>query len=64
MIDIAQSRPGVDVAGVLETGQDYLESVAEEVFDSIKRYARENPGSALLIALGIGFVMGWRLKPW
>ena len=27
-------------------------------------YARENPGHAALICMGIGFVLGWKLKPW
>lgn len=27
-------------------------------------YARENPGAAALWCLGIGFVLGWKLKPW
>ena len=27
-------------------------------------YARENPASAALWCFGVGFVLGWRLKPW
>jgi hypothetical protein len=27
-------------------------------------FARENPASAALWCFGIGFVLGWRLKPW
>ncbi len=27
-------------------------------------YARANPGTAALWCLGIGFVLGWKLKPW
>ncbi len=27
-------------------------------------YARENPGYAALACLGMGFVLGWKLKPW
>ncbi len=27
-------------------------------------YARENPGTVALWCLGIGFVLGWKLKPW
>jgi hypothetical protein len=29
-----------------------------------KKYAAENPASAALWCLGIGFVLGWKLKPW
>jgi hypothetical protein len=39
-------------------------SVGEELLGPVKRFAREKPTSALLWALGIGFVLGWRLKPW
>jgi ElaB/YqjD/DUF883 family membrane-anchored ribosome-binding protein len=44
----AQSTP--------EATQDMMEAVTE--------YARENPGYAALICLGVGFVLGWKLKPW
>ncbi|HXT57390.1 MAG TPA: hypothetical protein VN699_02095 [Pirellulales bacterium] len=27
-------------------------------------FAQENPASAALWCFGIGFVLGWRLKPW
>lgn len=27
-------------------------------------YARQNPGSAALMCLGVGFILGWKLKPW
>lgn len=27
-------------------------------------YAQENPAAAALWCFGIGFVLGWRLKPW
>ena len=27
-------------------------------------YIRENPETAALWCLGIGFVLGWKLKPW
>jgi len=45
-----------------KTGQ--IEAVAEDLICSVKRYTREQPATALLVALGIGFVLGWRLKPW
>lgn len=40
------------------------ESVANDAVDWLKDYARENPTSFGLWALGIGFVLGWKLKPW
>lgn len=41
-----------------------LEHMANDVVDRVTHYARENPVSFGLWALGIGFVLGWKLKPW
>lgn len=30
----------------------------------LRDYARENPEHMALWCLGIGFMLGWRLKPW
>jgi len=30
----------------------------------LSEYAKENPTAAALWCLGIGFVLGWKLKPW
>ncbi len=35
-----------------------------ELIDHLKSYARERPDVAALWCLGIGFVLGWKLKPW
>lgn len=37
---------------------------AEDVLNYLKTYAREKPEAAALWCLGIGFVLGWKLKPW
>ena len=29
-----------------------------------RRYAREKPAVVALCCVGIGFVLGWKLKPW
>lgn len=41
-----------------------LEDVANDAIDRMKCYAREHPTSFALWTFGIGFVLGWRLKPW
>jgi hypothetical protein len=41
-----------------------LETTTRDLLDSLERYAREKPASAALWALGIGFCLGWKLKPW
>ena len=38
--------------------------VARDVVDYLKEYAREKPEVAALWCLGIGFILGWKLKPW
>jgi len=45
-----------------ERGQ--VETMTDHLLDSVTHYARENPTSAMLWALGVGFVLGWKLKPW
>ena len=65
MIDMARSEFPADMYRAAQGagGRGQVEAMAENAFDSLKHYARENPGSALLWALGIGFVLGWKLKP-
>ena len=41
-----------------------VECVAHDMLDHLKDYARAHPGAFGLWALGIGFVLGWKLKPW
>jgi hypothetical protein len=44
------------LADEIELGRDML--------DYLREYAREKPEVAALWCLGIGFVLGWKLKPW
>jgi hypothetical protein len=41
-----------------------LETTGRDLLESLEKYAREKPASAALWALGIGFILGWKLKPW
>lgn len=50
-------RRGIHVQGEsMQPVDDFVHYLTE--------YARNNPGSAALWCLGIGFVLGWKLKPW
>ena len=40
----------------MRPGQDFVQY--------LKEYAREKPEVAALWCLGVGFVLGWKLKPW
>ena len=41
-----------------------LRKPAEDMLQYLKDYAREKPDVAALWCFGIGFVLGWKLKPW
>jgi len=43
-----------------EEGMD----AARDMVEYLKEYAREKPEVAALWCLGIGFILGWKLKPW
>ncbi|REK18802.1 MAG: hypothetical protein DWQ37_03065 [Planctomycetota bacterium] len=36
----------------------------DDIVDYLRTYARQKPETAALVCIGIGFVLGWRLKPW
>lgn len=36
----------------------------ESLVQSLREYAAHNPEAAALWCLGVGFVLGWKLKPW
>lgn len=39
------------------------EQVARDLLDHLTQYAQEHPGRAALFCLGLGFYLGWKLKP-
>jgi len=36
----------------------------DDLVDYFRDYARQRPDVVALWAFGIGFLLGWRLKPW
>lgn len=38
--------------------------VLHDLGEYLKVYVREKPGTAALVCLGVGFVLGWRLRQW
>jgi len=36
----------------------------EDMLSQFREFAREKPDVAMLWCFGIGFVLGWKLKPW
>jgi hypothetical protein len=37
---------------------------SQDLVTYLKEYARQKPEVAALWCFGIGFVLGWKLKPW
>lgn len=40
------------------------ECAPQNLVEHLTQFCRENPGTAAAWCFGIGFVLGWRLKPW
>jgi len=65
MIDSLRTDYPADMTRAAEfPGMGTLETMANDAVDHLKDYARDHPTSFALWALGIGFVLGWKLKPW
>lgn len=39
-------------------------TATQAAYECFRAYARERPGVVALWCLGLGFVLGWKLKPW
>jgi hypothetical protein len=57
-----KSRSGRAKPSQVERMTDEVKHMGGELVDYASRYARRNPTNAALWALGIGFVLGWKLK--
>ena len=67
MIDVSRGNWPTDMRRAADTGHEgggAIEATAERVVDSVRRFVHEKPEQAALWALGVGFVLGWKLKPW
>ena len=65
MIDTMRSNYPADMLREAEfPGSGNLEHLTHDAIDRLTAYARENPMTFGLCALGVGFVLGWKLKPW
>lgn len=36
----------------------------DDMMQYLRAYTRERPETVALVCFGLGFVLGWRLKPW
>lgn len=54
------------------SGEQFLSTAREasslapthDAVEYLKEYARQRPEVAALWCFGIGFILGWKLKPW
>ena len=53
-------------AGGMEHAMEQMDfrHVADSALSSFREYAKAQPETVALWCLGIGFVLGWKLKPW
>lgn len=58
-----QTYPGTLNAQVTHRPGEKLRPCSDLV-DYFRQYAREKPTVVALWCVGIGFVLGWKLKPW
>jgi hypothetical protein len=69
MASTANRRYGVsqqrgNLKNSMDTATSKTGEVAQDVMQYVRDFVREKPETAALWCLGIGFVLGWKLKPW
>jgi hypothetical protein len=47
-----------------EAGQDYELRPVEDFMTYLRQYTRERPEVVALTCFAVGFILGWKLKPW
>jgi hypothetical protein len=65
MIDTLRTEYPADMTRAADfPAMGTMENMARDAIDRMKTYARNEPTSFALWCFGIGFVLGWKLKPW
>jgi hypothetical protein len=59
-----ESRPSASEEHLRYELRHDSKQLCQDVMAYFREYARENPEMVALWSLGIGFVLGWKLKPW
>jgi hypothetical protein len=57
-----EPSPAAEVQELFE--ETNVKEMTHDLTEYLTRYARQNPGTAALTCMAIGFVLGWKLKPW
>jgi hypothetical protein len=56
-------QPGTSSSALDRRAGDELHPTLD-LLDYAKHYAREKPEVVAMWCFGIGFILGWKLKPW
>lgn len=56
-----QSNPSASIAS---TSRSQEMNLVEDLGCYLKDYARQRPDVAAMCCFGVGFILGWKLKPW
>lgn len=51
-------------SNIKKTSQSPEMALVDDLTEYFSQYAKQRPGMVALWSLGIGFVIGWKLKPW
>lgn len=46
------------------TAGEYPLRPTEDLMEYVREYARQKPEVVAFACFGIGFILGWKLKPW
>jgi len=57
-----ESQPGN--RATTQTASDTQSSILCDLQCYTRDYVQQQPEKAALICLGVGFILGWKLKPW
>jgi hypothetical protein len=57
-------RNDYDRESDVATREDEALRPLSDLLDYVRQYARERPEVMALTCFGIGFILGWKLKPW
>ncbi len=60
----ANRRQPAPANKAIEAARNEQLTATESAMACMKEYARTRPEVVTLWAFGIGFVLGWKLKPW
>jgi hypothetical protein len=63
MQERSQQRTGADGGRTSRHNSSSMQPF-DDLLEYMRTYARERPETFALACFGVGFVLGWRLKPW